>query len=702
MLTIGVNARHHAAVLSGPGVGEHEGRMRSLLLVADPSRPGWLSVRAARVLPVAPNPPSAEMAVSMWHLDRPARPMDPLDPLAIDAMRGPKEDRLVGELNFRQTHDYEVWAATGQFHRVCLAEFSLDAVPDGLEDELARQGWNFRRWLNEEGLDLAAGLAAFAACPSDADLTSVRWYGAPGRQGAIRRQAADSMPLFAGVIARNPILRACVDRQQSLTDHLRKMLPALGAGGIRRLGKISGGTAEQHVLGEAFTHTEDEDVIGVTRQRRLPLAGSWKTEEAIKWLDSLATAAGGVDLVPSTDEEWQSCSSIWSGMLLPVSMHLGSDTRRISPPGGSWRALHEGLAKDLDWPEGSLPDRRILNVAVVDAVELADLLASDIILPVTCQAVAASGAVPDSQRILGNEPLRACLRQAAIAMLVPDRVKQPCRAIATMVRQGLTRLTTLEGIRGDKGMGVATGSSSWEARCWETPFSGDIVTPNGAMISFIRNREGMREEGSVMRHCIGRDSMGYWKKCWNGKGAAAHIGPGPDWTADAAGRAFRTGATAFFHVGGDGLLTLGALHGYGNARVNATGNPFRNAVHELLEMQDDPGQTRNPDWSRFLAWTTTQEARLAMGTPDDERPWVEICGYDPLEQGRTRALWQEWRELVPGGGRIDEPARAVWRLPAARSALEMVSPSTFQAMAAPARRAPAREVEARHPQGVEP
>lgn len=715
-LGVSVGKGGRAAVLWGPGAGAHEGRVRSVLLEADPGRPGWLSVKAADV-------PQNGDPIALWNLDRPPQrlDLDPLDPLAAapPSLGSAAPDRCLrrqGDLNFHQTQTYEVWAATGRIHRVAGDELSLEEVPHHVGDELLRQGWQYGRWLEESGHDLQAGAAVFHACPSDADLSSVRWYGAPGRLGEVRRQAAAAMPLFAGIIARNPTLRACVDRQQPLSERLRKALPSLGAGGIRRLGRVSSGTAEQGVLGEAFTRAGGEDVLGNTRQRRLPLAGGWRTEEAIMWLDGLAGKSGGVDMVPSSDGEWASFSSIWSGMLLPVSTHLGNDSQRISPPGGSWCALHEGLAKDLDWQNPDPPARQALNVAVVDAIELADLLATDVILPVIHQAIIRAAQPADGCRVEGNEQVRTCLRQAAYEMLVPVRVKQPYRALAGLVRQGLTRMSRLEAVRHDGEHGgrmAATNplTEDWVRERWAVPFRGELTMPNGAVIRFIPDRDGLRAEGKAMHHCIGRDGMGYWRACWSAKGAAAHVSPGPGWDElDPTGQGRMgsisnraAGATAYFEVDSNGWLSLSQLYGYQNARVNRSGSPFRDAVQDFVRMQDEGELVPNPAWPEFRAWAKSDAAIELTGRRVFRNPWEQICGYDPLEAGRTEALWLEWRELVPGAGRIDEPARAVWRSESARSALEMISPATFRAMAeqAPAPARPTAVECGRQPAGPE-
>ena len=666
---INVIPARNAAVVHGPGTGPSAGRIRSLLLLADPDRPGWLSIDAADV-------PQGGDPVGMWNLDRPAEGGDPLDPPAArEAPRPPERP-----LSTAQARAHEVLAATGRLGEACAAEMALSAADaEGLPGALAARGWRYGEWIRTAGCDMKAGEEAFSACPSDADLASIRWYAAPGREGETRRQAAASMPLFAGLIARNPALRACVDRQQPLAEHIRRMFPSLGTGGIRRLGRVSSGTADQGVLGEAFTVAQGEDVLGHRRQRRLPLEGPWRTEEAVVWLEELAAGAGGVDCIPSTDRDWESCSAIWSGLLLLVSTHLGTDFLAVKPPGGDWRRMHEILARDLDWPHGGLPERRDLNIAVVDAIEIADRMALDIVLPVIHQAVSCTEA-PDG-RALFTAHLNSLLRKAAHEMFVPPRTKQPLRALAAMVRGGLTRLDRVEVIRSADGNdGPARppedGRNRWEREGWEVPHRAPIRL-DGATITFIPDREGLRREGRTMQHCIGR--LDYWRRCWQGTGTAAHVALDEN-RAPAGGRGKSArGATAFFRVEEDGRLSLEQFHGHRNAHVWKRGNPLHGAVLDFLDRQDRGEFTPDPKWGEFLAWTATEEARTLTQAdgPRGEDPFQAKCGYDPSDAGRTEALWREWRNLVPGGQSIFPPARAVWRSPSARAALGIISPSVF-------------------------
>ncbi len=672
----------NALVLSGPAASHPPGRQRSLLLQADPGRPGWLSIEGADV-------PAGGDAVAMWRLDRPDIEFDPLDPMSFGAVEKPANARRAPSrpLLASQVQAYEVLAATGRLAEVCETEFALD------ESDVARiggrlelAGWGFAEWSSRAGYDLQAGLAAFAACPTDCDLASIRWYAAPGREGGTRRQAAASMPLFAGVIARNPRLRACVDRQRPLSDDLRRLFPSLGAAGIRRLGRISSGTADQGRLGEAFTCAGGDDVLGHARRRRLPLEGPWRSEEVARWLEDLACRSGGVDLVPSSDEEWESCSAIWSGFLLPVSTHLGADFLSVRPPGGRWRQMHESISRDLDWPYDSLPDRRDLNVAVVDAVEIADRLAADIILPVIHQTIVTSGEARPEMSIHNNEQIRFRLRRAAYEMLVPASAKQPVRVLSTMVRHGLTRLNRIEELRAGEDCGgqrVRTGEAAgWSDKRWEIPHRGEIRMPNGAVVSFIPDRETLREEGSRMRHCIGRDHMGYWRRCWNGTGTACHIGPGPSWVAPQGERHWQDGATAFLAVAEDGSLSLSALHGYNNRFVRNSGNPYSQAADQFLDMHNCRQLGISEDWERFLAWTRTEAGRQTTTGRTHTSTWEQACGYDSLDAGITEALWSEWRTVAHGCSGIDVPARAVWRSPSARAVLDMISPATCRAMSA--------------------
>ena len=222
-------------------------------------------------------------------------------------------------------------------------------------------------------------------------------------------------------------MRAAVEGRRSLNEALRRVYPNLGKGGLKRLGRIRTGTADQTAMGEAFGGTDDADAINTVRERRLPLGGRWQVAEAIRWLDGAARSSGGIDIVPDNASDWHAFSSIWSGMIMPMAAHFDGGMLGMRPQNGQWHRLLEGLQGDLGL--ASLPDRRVLNVAVVDAADLADRLAGDIILPVAVSEIERRRAAwrPTGDRV-GTVRMQA--RQAALDMLIPPGSKQPLRACA--------------------------------------------------------------------------------------------------------------------------------------------------------------------------------------------------------------------------------------------------------------------------------
>ncbi len=670
----------------------HAGRVDALLLESWSSADPAMTLRTAR----APRPPGASgperylaSAAAFWELDRPRMPVDPLaPPMTTGGIDAGEPDWEEERLALTTHTGLRLAAAAGELLEVEAGVFGSHT--NALAELLDAHGRNPALTLAESGFQLAEGRRAHAACPGDMTMAGLAWYAAGGEAGRLRRQAAHAMPLFAGILAAEPEARAAVDARRSLTALLRGRYPGLGAGGVRRLGRIAGGTSEQQALGEGFTAAEDADILGNVRQRRLPLSGSWKTEEALGWLDRAAAQTGGIGILPQDADSWRAFTTVWSGMIMPMATHFGIDMLRMRPEKGDWRKLLAGLGRDLDLPEP--PDRRQLNIAVVDAAELADLLAADIVLPAAMRAIRSGG--HRLRTVSANDPeiiLQA--RQAALDMLIPPKSGQPLRACAAAVRTGLTRLTALEDVRRAKpeNSAVPATGSAWLREAWEPPWP-DWTAPNGARFRFLPDRRAMQAEGETMQHCIGR-MHSYWLRCWRGAAIAAHIKPPTEsWNGNPALESgWRKGATVFMKLSDDDSRTeMAELHGFRNLRVSLSGNPFRAAADQLAEAVSQGGIERRPERGAFRAWLRTDAGMELTGGRAEilqEDPWQRRCGHDFMDPAHAQRLWEEWRPAVPGSSGTMKPEAAVWRQPAAQRLLAMLSPDAHERMASAGRRA---------------
>ncbi len=554
---------------------------------------------------------------------------------------------------------------------------------EDLAEALEKEGWPFSR-------RMAAAAESMRECPAEQDPAPLLWYGAGGETGRVRRQAAGSMPVLAGIIAASPDLRRAVDGRQSLTDGIRSLYPGMGAGGVKRLGRISGGTADQSALAaDPFAAAEGEDAIGVARERHTPLAGAWRTAEAVAWLERAARRTGGVNVVPDSAEEWGSFTTIWSGMIMPLAAQFGAAEDSMCPrPGGSWRKMHESLGRDLECG-GQLPDRHQLNIAVVDAAEVAQRLAAEILLPVMIQAAAGRNRRFQAAAWLENPAARLAARETARSMLSPPKAKQPLRQTAQTVRAALTRLTRLDSAleAGQPDDGASRPLVAGWRESWAAPFRDTAVADrSGARVpvSFFRSREEMREESRIMGHCIGQ-MRGYWSSCWRGTHIAAHIGP--PGSADGS-------ASAYFSVDGGGdRLVLREIRG----RRNRNPPEECRRAAKALEGGAAAGLETDPLRAEFLRWLATPEAAAAFrrggaqgeATADPETVWRtgwnRVCGYACENREPLAGLWNVWREILPAAAGVDSPEAWVWRSAAARDALKELDAETHGLLSEAAR-----------------
>ena len=700
-----------------------DGHVSLAVLAADMDRPGAVVCRRSRVharWTAAPGegPRDAAALAFLVSMIRGASarapavsedefldPLAPPPPAAARALRLPPfaKSEIAGRDGGRAAVFNAGWSVCGAAETL-IAMGRMDG-PDGaaaellgpaagggdVRSELTRLGWGYWRGLESSGLNMDAAAAAMAQCPGDATAAALIWYAAPGEAGRIRRQAAGSMPILAGVIAAAPELRRAVDDRHSLTAGLRALFPALGAGGVKRLGRVISGTAPQERLAaEPFDAAGGRDATGVVRERYTPLAGSWRTAEAIAWLERAAVRTGGVNLVPDSEDEWSSYTHLWSGMIMPLAAVAAGDEDSLLPkPAGGWRQLHASLARDLECGN-RLPDRHELNTAVVDAVELSNRLADEILLPVMVSAAAERGHRISTWHYDGNTDARLALRAAARMMLIPPRAKQPLRQVAQSMRAGITRL-----IRMDSIVDAARSDTTPQQRqqrqegfadkAWQPPWEDCRVparAPAAAVpVRFLRSREEMRTEGSEMGHCIGR-MRSYWSSCWAGTHVAAHVG-GPG----------EAGASAYYKISAEtGALDLMEIRSLRNRPPTPA---VRDAAKETARQSRLGGLSANPDYGSYRDWLISPEAAEVQGTrrtaQDDRggeaRRWRAIIDYEPDDKDTLNALWEVWREILPAASGVNSPAAWVWRSPAARDALQVLDPEAYDLMAAAPRRA---------------
>ena len=576
---------------------------------------------------------------------------------------------------------------TGRFDRVQKA---LWGEPG---DELARTvrdlGLDPVADLAARGVRLEAGRGAFAACPGDASAAALAWYGDTGSKGEIRRQAAESYPVLAGLIAGSAGMRRAVDLRISPAEAWREALPSLGPAGASRLGRIAGAGATQERLGETF---EDE----ANDERRPPLSGPWTVGEAVRWLDRAAEKKRGIDIAPNCDRQWSAFTAIWSGLIMPYSSHFDAPMIGMLPPGSDWAALREQLGRDLGLDAGRLPDRADLNAAVIDSAVLCEMLARDVVFPVAldaCERVGPGMDPPPTRDSRKWAALTTLAREAAAGMLMPTGGGGPLRACARLaVRGHHGRLAELDDARRNPRAEAnePEGGSPYGSRAWEAPWP----NPTDGALRFLASQADLEREGREMEHCIGRAGI-YCRTIWSGEAAAARVA--------AKGRE----ATVFIRLLSDGRPRPRAANdrrGSSSFSIEMHGRRNRaphsaciDAVDRFLSAAHAGDIPVRTEWQSFARWTRSAEGvarRNGMSETCTPRgAWEALCGT-PLDRGTGRRLWEVWRAIAPKARGIDDPAALVWRQGPAQRLLRALSPETYEAMsgrAPSAGRHPARE-----------
>ncbi|MCY4195464.1 MAG: hypothetical protein OXD33_00850 [Rhodobacteraceae bacterium] len=633
------------------------------------------------------------------------RPLDPFDPLVgyrhlrdQDAGRGPAG---TCDLTFLPVEDAHAQLTGSALRQASLAVLNGDAdmfqehvftavTPDFGHHWETSDLAGIRRALIGHGYDLDATTRLFSADGCE-EAATLLWYAEPGPKGEDRRQAAESWPCLTAMIAQSEHLQATVDQRRPLGAELSAIFSGIGKGGLRKLGRIHQTSTEHGPLAEAFVGADDADAIGVVRQRRVALEGSWKTEDAVRWLDRNAAAGGGANAIPDGNDEWNAFTSIYAGMIKPLASHFVGQAwlETIKPPRNSWTQLLEGLGSDLELPYRA--DRRSLNVAVADAVELCDALARDIILPViltTIDTMPGYLHIPDAR-----DRFFLAARSVAGEMLVPTSAQQPLRSIATTVRAGLTRLNRLEMIRLPPPAEVDIGQPEPAAQPhpdharylkmeWESPWADTDI--NGVTISFLTSKRAMQAEGKTMKHCIG--GRGYSHRCWKGEGIAAHLEDESS-----------AQATAFINFCDRDTRrpVCREINGPRNQRgyMAREGLALRRALSRFLklaggavcEVEENPRRTDFEEWTKSAAARevlTPWQVGLDPTAAESLRIWEQAMER-PLfhETGNIDALWDVWTEILPApASRASSAQAAVWRLPSAQILLRDMSPAVHEQM----------------------
>ena len=494
--------------------------------------------------------------------------------------------------------------------------------------------------------DVAKAVRVLRHDGGDSGPQALAWYGARGPTGDVRRQAASTMPVLAGLLASDERMRKAIDNRHEVSSVIRARYPGLGKGGVRRLVKLrSPGESRKSLAAIYGGGTTAEDVMGDVRDRSRTLSGRWRLESACKDL----AAAANPNLVPSSDQDWDAFSTLYSGLMQPLELHLGMDMgAMIKSSKGAWYRLAMAVTGDLGLDN---MNRHSANVVALDMADMTELAMWQLVVPAihrqsrTIPALRVSN-LEDAGLIRIQLDRQVQLREIARDIMIPPSSPQPVRAVAQLVRRGITRLNRLNSYLQQ----VRTGANANQARdvlrlypfgFWPRPLADRDVwchPDTGYTLAFITSKDELISEGKEMGHCIGG---GYYSNRID-RGAAFAVRVLPS------GSAKRATALFTIVIGEPGSLPrvqLSEIHGARNSR------PDRDAVTacQALAAAFSSGSVALSD-----TLLIRREAKMEQDhIRNTGLSWTELCGHDPGDPATTCEIWTIWRDVIPKGRKFD-------------------------------------------------
>ena len=522
---------------------------------------------------------------------------------------------------------------------------ALDSWGSSLKDPLLS-----RMHAQFDSLDLDAARHSLRAV-DEVRQEALLYYGANGPESADRRQAAETYPLFAGVIVRNPSLQKIVSERRSLQAGLQEMT-GLPPAALRRLAKVDAPPPADPVMAD---HREmNRDALGVMRQRLYPVSGVVRLEEAVSTLAKLDPS-----WAPADNESWEAFTAVLGSGAFGLSMMLDRDPAELLKTSrGNWQAWLDTLAREADYDDGEPMDRRRLALSVSDGIGGVYELSQRVLLPLCLSEIAARDvAMP----VPSNGAMSAAF--GAGMATVCGKAKNPIGALLAFGRTYVSRIGAL----GEAMEGATDGLHAVTEHYGEDGWPPLMATPwswGGVTVTALSNARALRQEGSEMGHCLGT----YSNRGLKGLGHFLSFkGPGSD------------RSSLHLEAGVEAGHVVRVEHRTRrNGRVSDVHEQAAMSFMNALRVGEIPLTRGLAEW-REKADDMEREERL-------RNRWGWICGMQQPQSGVVPAVWKEWSGILGGPAAKSDHPGVLFRNREVQNLMRVMSPAAAAIMSDEARR----------------
>ncbi|MEW5424984.1 PcfJ domain-containing protein [Amorphus sp. 3PC139-8] len=520
-----------------------------------------------------------------------------------------------------------------------------------------------------------AGLAALRGAIEKEHYT-LAWYAAKGDVGDARRQAAEAYPVLAHHMAESAELRRVIDEARPLQIALTKST-GLSKGALKRLAKVSAPGVEKEQGGPPPAQAAGEDAVGVNRVRRFTARDRLSTADAVRLLRDLPP-----DWVPDCNEQWTAFCEVASAVIRPIELlgHFrGADL--LASAKGNWREYRTSLARSADLDPESVTHRQ-LALTASDAINVADQLSTQVVLPTALAAVrSVNGALPSARR---SDAERA--RGVALDIILGGAKNGP-GAMFTVARRWMTRTGRLDEIQRQED-GNATGSpllDRYGPDAWPA-LALSFTASNGLVVRCLTNTAELRQESARLGHCVGAATGRYRDHYVNSaRRGDCHI------LSVQSGDLATSYSTIELVPRSSGAMTLPSVRQHRGRRNSEPSQASKDAFDEWRQAVQDGRLSLN--WDLCATWKVEMQEQR-QGEANDVNGWIPLLGWDPSDETRRLAFWGEWKGLLGGSWNKSDDPGILFRNAGMRDLVREISPSAaerLEAQAAARRMAPADE-----------
>lgn len=303
-------------------------------------------------------------------------------------------------------------------------------------------------------------------CISKPKLTDFDFFSVDGVRGKYRRQAANSFPLFAGVMSSNLSIKIAIDRGHPLMDVLIKSLNCLSENDLSKAVLKKMALVKQKPI-------FDIDVETIVK---------FATMVPVDWIKT------------DNIEEWNSFCVIADVIINNFNANSDQVKDLVSGCSGKWTDFARRCAKSFGYEGDNLIDiYSVIRLSSIDYLDVINNFANLVILPLS--TVGINEKLIDVTSELLNDSKEVSKLMLITGKSLPKLFEESNKwhnnrnRIMEIVPSNLSAQDLKDVINKSQ--------TGW------IPLSDEVVSPNGLSLVPLRTEAELKKEGQIMGHCVG-------------------------------------------------------------------------------------------------------------------------------------------------------------------------------------------------------